>query len=484
MCTWILNIESLAWQTPRTFSGTLEDPPETTNAQKCRRRGGRTGGRVHRVRQRVRVHARSQGPRGGGARLEIFAPKLGYQILLDPPLLESLTWQTQTPSRSSSKSPTDHGARTSGPGREGRAGNGWRLRDRKGRGRGFRRRGRARVGVLDFSPEKVEELNGLGDNVVAVRGDATSLAANEAACERPWRRSGPGRARVLRGAVGQPGQDEAAAEREAGRRVRGDLRDQRQELHTRHEGVHGRAGGVRGQHHLHALELGVLPGRGGPLYMATKFAVRGLLVEMAYELAPKVRVNGVAPGGTATQPQEPGAGTHARHREMREGLESINPLQLAFDAEDHVGAYLYLADESLSRGVTGSSTRRRPGLARLLQDRWPAVSREWGVGIPRRTALASGEAPMRGVPYERSGGTTACPTLPGERRRLMRVALGEEKADLFVRGGTVVNVYSGELIPANVAVLEERIAYVGPSEGAVGPETEVLDARGLYVSPG
>jgi adenine deaminase len=66
----------------------------------------------------------------------------------------------------------------------------------------------------------------------------------------------------------------------------------------------------------------------------------------------------------------------------------------------------------------------------------------------------------------------------------MRVALGEEKADLFVRGGTVVNVYSGELIPANVAVLGERVAYVGPSEEAVGPETEVLGARGLYVSPG
>jgi adenine deaminase len=66
----------------------------------------------------------------------------------------------------------------------------------------------------------------------------------------------------------------------------------------------------------------------------------------------------------------------------------------------------------------------------------------------------------------------------------MRVALGEEKADLFVRGGTVVNVYSGELIEANVAILGERIAYVGPSEEAVGPETEVLDARGLYVSPG
>jgi adenine deaminase len=66
----------------------------------------------------------------------------------------------------------------------------------------------------------------------------------------------------------------------------------------------------------------------------------------------------------------------------------------------------------------------------------------------------------------------------------MRVALGQEKADLFVRGGTVVNVYSGELLPANVAVLGERVAYVGPSEAAVGPETEVVDARSLYVAPG
>ncbi len=71
-----------------------------------------------------------------------------------------------------------------------------------------------------------------------------------------------------------------------------------------------------------------------------------------------------------------------------------------------------------------------------------------------------------------------------ERRRLTRVALGQEKADLFVRGGTVVNVYSGELVPANVAILGERVAYVGPSEEAVGPETEIVDAQDLYVAPG
>ena len=66
----------------------------------------------------------------------------------------------------------------------------------------------------------------------------------------------------------------------------------------------------------------------------------------------------------------------------------------------------------------------------------------------------------------------------------MRVALGQEPADLFVRGGTMVNVYSGELAPANVALVGDRIAYVGPSEDAVGPETEVIDAQDLYVAPG
>lgn len=48
--------------------------------------------------------------------------------------------------------------------------------------------------------------------------------------------------------------------------------------------------------------------------------------------------------------------------EMREGLKSINPLQLDFEAEDHVGAYLYLADESLSRGVTGAIINSDGGL--------------------------------------------------------------------------------------------------------------------------
>ena len=40
------------------------------------------------------------------------------------------------------------------------------------------------------------------------------------------------------------------------------------------------------------------PGRGGVLYVSSKFAVRGLVAALAHELAPQIRVNGVAPGGT------------------------------------------------------------------------------------------------------------------------------------------------------------------------------------------
>ncbi len=73
---------------------------------------------------------------------------------------------------------------------------------------------------------------------------------------------------------------------------------------------------------------------------------------------------------------------------------------------------------------------------------------------------------------------------PEQRRRLVATARGERPADLFVRDGTVANVYSGELLPGNVAVTDGHIAYVGRGEAAVGPETEVLDARDRIVAPG
>src|SRR5438046_6555814 len=71
-----------------------------------------------------------------------------------------------------------------------------------------------------------------------------------------------------------------------------------------------------------------------------------------------------------------------------------------------------------------------------------------------------------------------------ERRKLTDFGRGALPADLVIRGGTLLNVYTGELYPATVAVKGERIAYVGGREDMVGPRTTVLDATDKVLVPG
>jgi adenine deaminase len=70
--------------------------------------------------------------------------------------------------------------------------------------------------------------------------------------------------------------------------------------------------------------------------------------------------------------------------------------------------------------------------------------------------------------------------------RLIRCALGEINADLIVRGGKLVNVYSGEILEGvEIAVIDGRISYVGPSaEHTRGAGTELISASGAFVAPG
>jgi len=70
--------------------------------------------------------------------------------------------------------------------------------------------------------------------------------------------------------------------------------------------------------------------------------------------------------------------------------------------------------------------------------------------------------------------------------RLVDVAMGRTPADLVIRNGRWVNVYSGEIVPnTDIAVSVGRFAYVGPDAGhAIGEATEVVDAAGRYLVPG
>ena len=67
---------------------------------------------------------------------------------------------------------------------------------------------------------------------------------------------------------------------------------------------------------------------------------------------------------------------------------------------------------------------------------------------------------------------------------LIQVARGKEPADLFFTGGELLNVYSGEVVKANLAVKGERIAYLGDSDRMVGSKTRVIDTTDRLLVPG
>jgi adenine deaminase len=74
----------------------------------------------------------------------------------------------------------------------------------------------------------------------------------------------------------------------------------------------------------------------------------------------------------------------------------------------------------------------------------------------------------------------------GQRYELMKVALGEAEADLAIVSGSMVNVYTGEVVDgASVLIKGDKIAYVGKDAGkSIGSSTKVIDAAGKTLIPG
>jgi NAD(P)-dependent dehydrogenase (short-subunit alcohol dehydrogenase family) len=100
-------------------------------------------------------------------------------------------------------------------------------------------------------------------------------------------------------------------------------------------------------------------GGGGPLYVASKHAGLGLIKQLAYEFAPDVRVNGVAPGGTVTPLRGPESlGKQDRRLSeipnFQESVASVMPLKMIAQPEDHAGHYVLLASKENSRATTAA----------------------------------------------------------------------------------------------------------------------------------
>jgi 2,3-dihydroxy-2,3-dihydrophenylpropionate dehydrogenase len=112
---------------------------------------------------------------------------------------------------------------------------------------------------------------------------------------------------------------------------------------------------------------GFYPGRGGILYVSSKFAIRGCVAALAYELAPDVRVNGVAPGGVLGTDLRGSLALGLETMRMRadkervDDLENLTPLKIAMTPAEIANSYVFLASDA-AIGMTGEFLHPNGGL--------------------------------------------------------------------------------------------------------------------------
>ncbi|BBL80736.1 3-phenylpropionate-dihydrodiol/cinnamic acid-dihydrodiol dehydrogenase [Rubrobacter xylanophilus] len=222
----------------------------------------------------------------------------------------------------------------------------------------FMREG-ASIGVLELNPDKCAELCELGPDVTVIQGDATSLEDNKRAVQKTVETFG--RLDTLMTFVGifdfytplskiPEDKLKAAFDETFETNVGSYLLSAKAALPE----LKKSGGSII----FTVSTSGFYPGRGGILYVASKFAVRGMVIQLAHEVAPEVRVNGVAPGGTMSTDLRGLKSIGLNQRSLgnapnrEDDLRSRTPLRLAMRPKDHAGAYIYLASDR-ARGITG-----------------------------------------------------------------------------------------------------------------------------------
>jgi 2,3-dihydroxy-2,3-dihydrophenylpropionate dehydrogenase len=235
----------------------------------------------------------------------------------------------------------------------------------------------ARVGVMDRVAARTEALGAaFGAAVVGIAGDVTRLDDNRRAVAETVRAFGRldvfvGNAGVFDGnaRLDEFPEDRlaAACDEQLAVNVKGCVLGAKAALPELAK--------TGGSIVFTASVAGFNSGGGGALYTASKHAVVGLIRQLAAELGPKIRVNGVAPGGTMTDLrglETLGRDGHSHFADpgTEERLRN-NPLQLALKPDDLAGAYLFLASRRQAGGITGTvvtvdagSTLRLPRAAR------------------------------------------------------------------------------------------------------------------------
>jgi NAD(P)-dependent dehydrogenase (short-subunit alcohol dehydrogenase family) len=218
----------------------------------------------------------------------------------------------------------------------------------------------AQVGVLDVSQPKLDDVGGaLGSSVCTHRGDATAVAANVEAVAATLEAFG--RLDVFVANAGL--WDFGTALEDLPLDSIGPAFDELLGVNVKAGLLGARAAleplrASRGSMIFTLSNAAFHPGGGGPVYTASKHALVGLVRQLAYELAPEIRVNGVAPGGMATDLRGPAAlgqnSTPYDSLPVDEIMRRWSPLEIAPQPEDYTGHYVLLASRENSRTVTGA----------------------------------------------------------------------------------------------------------------------------------
>ncbi len=227
----------------------------------------------------------------------------------------------------------------------------------------------AQVAVLERDPAKSEALAGALPQVPVTVGDAATRAANDEAVAAAV--GAFGGLDVLVSCVGIFDYYRSITDLDA------DLLDTafdemfhpnvKSMLHSVKAALPALQDSGRGSVVLTESTSAYYPGRGGVLYLASKFAVRGLVTALAHDLAPEVRVNGVAPCGTLNTDLRglPSLGLAGRSLGDAPGraaeMAARVPLRVALSAEDMAWSYVFLASDR-TRGITGTAVHPDGGI--------------------------------------------------------------------------------------------------------------------------
>ncbi len=219
----------------------------------------------------------------------------------------------------------------------------------------------AKVCVMDRSQENIDALETkFNGKVIGLTGDVRSLADNKAAVAKTVDAFGQldsfiGNAGIWDYMVPLEGQEEDNIEGICDEifavNVKGYILGAKAALPELRK--------TKGNIIFTASSSSFYTGGGGPVYVASKHAVAGLIKQLAYEVAPDIRVNGVAPGGTLTKLGGSSAAGQADSKldeipGVDQMIGSMTPLGFTSRPEDHAGIYLLLASDQNGGYITGS----------------------------------------------------------------------------------------------------------------------------------